>query len=275
MVLFLLVSKLFMSVMRRSEVLWRVSHSTTICGGQIICRQDGIFVWLSFTEEMHEFCLLWTNTVIPIGITTFFFFFSACTQVNTETGTREKLCHDVGDALQNIFGSFFFFCLEVLARVSRESKSLWMRRRWSSACHARALIWDLSDVTAAHAVFEASTKKIRKKWSFGYVFINCSANDMVEMKWFGFWSEDGGFYIFYYLFSTSAAVYNVGHVWGDQCFGFFLKTETRQKHLLNYNCSAKTSFPICLNLFRKQSGINQRIHTRFCIFPRQISPWCW
>lgn len=105
---FLLVSKFFMSVMRRSEVLGRVSHNTAICGSQIICRQDGIFVWLSFTEEMHEFGLLWTNTVIPIHRRNPHLFFSARTQVNMETATTEKLWHDVDVAPQNIFGSCFF-----------------------------------------------------------------------------------------------------------------------------------------------------------------------
>lgn len=168
--------------MRRSEVLWRVSHSVTICGSQIICRQDGIFVWLSFTEEMHEFSLLWTNTVMPIHRRNRLLFFRTHPSKHGDWNYRETLARCRRRTAELFW--ILFFCLEVLARAKREYKSRWMRRRWSGAWHARALIWDWSDVTAAQASFEDGMKrKIRKKCSFGFVFINCDANEMVEMKW--------------------------------------------------------------------------------------------
>lgn len=132
---------------------------------------------------MHGFSLLWTNTVIPVHRRNHHLFFRTHTSKHGDCNYRQTLARCQRRTAEHFW--ILFFCLEVLARVSRESKSLWMRRRWTSAWHARALIWDLSDVTAAHASFEDGMKrKIRGKKKTLFWVCFCDANDTVEMKWF-------------------------------------------------------------------------------------------
>lgn len=165
MVLFLLVSKFIMSVMRRSEVLWRVSHNTTICGSQIICRQDGIFVWLSFTEEMHEFSLLWTNVVITT------FFFRTHTSKHGDWNYIETLSRCRRRTAEHFW--ILFFCLEVRVSLKGERVQVPLDeaplvQRVARTCFNLGSEWCHGGSCFLWGWYEPKNKG--KKCSFGYFF---------------------------------------------------------------------------------------------------------